>query len=83
MTTSAKTTSIDSAKLDRLAEVAVKIGLQLQAGQDLLITAPLAALPLVRRITEHAYKAGAGLVTSFYADEEATLMRYRHAPTES
>lgn len=83
MTTSAKTTSIDSAKLDRLAEVAVKIGLQLQAGQDLLITAPLAALPLVRRITEHAYKAGAGLVTSFYADEEATLMRYRHAPAES
>ncbi|MDA4631895.1 aminopeptidase, partial [Escherichia coli] len=63
--------------------VAVKIGLQLQAGQDLLITAPLAALPLVRRITEHAYRAGAGLVTSFYADEEATLMRYRHAPAES
>ena len=83
MITSAKTTSIDSAKLDRLAEVAVKIGLQLQAGQDLLITAPLAALPLVRRITEHAYRAGAGLVTSFYADEEATLMRYRHAPAES
>ena len=41
----------------------MKVGLQLQAGQDLLVTAPTVALPLVRRIAEHAYKAGAGLVT--------------------
>lgn len=40
-------------------------------------------MPLVRRITEHAYKAGAGLVTSLYSDEEATLMRYRNAPHDS
>jgi aminopeptidase len=57
--------SIDPVKLDRLAEVAVKVGLQLQPGQDLLLTAPSVALPLVRRIAEHAYKAGAGLVTPF------------------
>lgn len=83
MTSSPRIPSVDPVKLDRLAEVAVKIGLQLQPGQDLLITAPLAAVPLVRRITEHAYKAGAGLVTSLYNDEEATLMRYRNAPGES
>ncbi|TDQ21289.1 aminopeptidase T [Phyllobacterium brassicacearum] len=83
MTSSAKIPSVDPVKLDRLAEVAIKIGLQLQPGQDLLITAPLAAVPLVRRITEHAYKAGAGLVTSFYSDEDATLMRYRNAPDDS
>ncbi len=83
MTSSPKIPSVDPVKLDRLAEVAVKIGLQLQPGQDLLITAPLAALPLVRRITEHAYKAGAGLVTPLYSDEEATLMRYRNAPDDS
>ena len=41
--------SIDPAKLDRLAEVAVKVGLRLRPGQDLLMTAPVAALPLVRR----------------------------------
>ena len=62
--------SIDPVKLDRLAEVAIKVGLQLQPGQDLVMTAPIAALPLVRRITEHAYKAGAGLVTTFFSDEE-------------
>jgi len=53
--------SIDPVKLDRLAEVAVKVGLRLQPGQDLLLTAPSAALPLVRRIAEHAYRAGAGV----------------------
>src|SRR6201986_2871061 len=71
--------SIDPVKLDRLAEVAVKVGLQLREGQDLLLTAPMVAMPLVRRIAEHAYKAGAGLVTPFFSDEELTLSRYRHA----
>ena len=69
--------TIDPVKLDRLAEVAVKVGLQLQPGQDLVLTAPIAALPLARRIAEHAYKAGAGLVTPIFSDEEITLARYR------
>ena len=34
--------SIDPVKLDRLAEVAIKVGLQLKPGQDLVLTAPLA-----------------------------------------
>jgi aminopeptidase len=70
-------TPVDPVKLDRLAEVAVKVGLQLQAGQDLLLTAPTAALPLVRKIAEHAYRAGAGLVTPVLSDEAITLARYR------
>jgi aminopeptidase len=72
-------TPIDPVKLDRLAEVAIKVGLQLQPGQDLLLTAPMTALPLVRKIAEHAYKAGAGIVQPIFADEEITLNRYRHA----
>ena len=75
--------AVDPAKLDKLAEVAVRVGLQLQKGQDLVMTAPIAALPLARLITKHAYKAGAGLVSTFYADEEATLARYHNAPDES
>lgn len=70
--------SIDPHKLDKLAEVAIKVGLQLQKGQDLVLTAPLVAVPLVRLITAHAYKAGASTVTTFYSDEETTLARYRH-----
>jgi aminopeptidase len=83
MTIHARTPTIDPVKLDRLAEVAVKIGLQLQPGQDLFLTAPVTALPLVRRIVEHAYKAGAGLVTPILSDEDVTLSRYRFAPNDS
>jgi aminopeptidase len=67
-------------KLDRFAEVAVRVGAGLQSGQELVITAPIDALPLVRRITEHAYKLGAKQVTTFFADDETSLARYRFAP---
>ena len=70
-------------KLDRLAEVAIKVGLGLKEGQELVLTAPTDALPLVRRITEQAYKAGAKLVTTFFADDALTLARYQFAPEES
>ena len=75
--------SIDPVKLDKLAEVAIKVGLQLQKGQDLVLTAPLVAVPLVRLITAHAYQAGAATVTTFYSDEETTLARYRHGHDDS
>jgi aminopeptidase len=73
------TMPVDPKKLEKLAEVAVKVGLNLQKDQDLVITAPFAAAPLVRQIIKHAYMAGGGLVTAFYNDEEATLARYAHA----
>ena len=69
--------------LDRLAEVAVRVGLGLKPGQEVIMTAPLDAVPLVRRITEHAYRAGASLVTTMFSDEETTLMRFRHGQDES
>jgi aminopeptidase len=75
--------STDSAMLDRFAETAIKVGLRLQPGQDLFLTAPIAALPLARRIAAEAYRAGAGLVTPIFSDEEITLSRFRLAPDES
>jgi aminopeptidase len=76
-------TPIDPVKLDRLAEVAVKVGLQLREGQDVLLTAPAVALPLVRKIAEHAYRAGAGIVTPILSDEDLTLARYRFGHDDS
>jgi aminopeptidase len=70
-------------KLDRLAEVAVRVGLGLRAGQELVLTAPIEALPLVRRITDHAYRAGALLVTTLFADDPCVLSRFQHAPDAS
>lgn len=67
-------------KLSRLAEVAVRIGLNLQRDQELVLTAPTEALPLVRHIAKQAYKVGAKLVTPLFFDDEVTLSRYLHAP---
>ncbi len=67
-------------KLDQLARVAIEVGLGLKPGQELVMTAPLDAVPLARRITKHAYRVGASLVTTLYGDDEASLMRYRFAP---
>lgn len=70
-------------KLDRLAEVAIRVGLGLRPGQELVMTATLDTLPLVRRITEHAYRAGAKLVTTLLTDEDSALLRYQYADNES
>jgi len=37
---------------------------------------PIGGAPPVRRITEHAYRAGALLVTTFYSDDPSVLARY-------
>ena len=69
--------------LDRLAEVSIQVGLNLQKGQNLIITAPVEALPLVRRLSAEAYRRGAGIVTSMLSDDILTLDRYRFASDES
>ena len=68
--------------LDKYAELTVRSGLNLRKGQQVLLTAPLEAIDLVRRITHHAYKAGASLVTTLYSDETTALMRYQEGSTE-
>ena len=73
----------ESTELDKLAELSIKTGVALQQGQDLLITAPLEAAPLVRRLTFHAYQQGCGIVTPLYTDPEVTLLRYKNASKES
>lgn len=72
-----------TADLDRYAQLIVRTGLNITPGQQLVISAPVDALPLVRLVTEHAYKTGATLVTTLYADDEATLARFRFAAPES
>ena len=67
------------ARLDKLAEVAIRVGLGLIPGQEVVLTAPIDAAPLVRRITEHAYRAGAKLVSPLFSDEQSTLARFQFA----
>ena len=76
-----------STGLDRMlrayAELTVKIGLNLQPRQRLLIIGPLAnggcsleAAPLVRQITAAAYDAGARLVETLWGDEALLAARF-------
>jgi aminopeptidase len=70
-------------QLDRLAEIAIRVGVNLADGQELVMTAPITAVALTRALTRQAYRAGASLVTTLFTDEEATLSRYRNARDES
>ena len=74
---------INENKIDKLANLAVKRGVGLQKGQNLLITEPIESLQLVRKIAEHAYKEGASIVTPLFTDSEITLSRFKYAPDES
>jgi len=74
---------VDSKNIDKLAHLSIKRGVALQKGQNLLITAPLESLPLVRKIAEHAYKEGAGLVTPLFNDSDITLSRFKYGNDES
>jgi aminopeptidase len=67
-------------------ELAVNVALNLQPGQRLFIIGPLAnggcsleAAPLVRRVAESAYRAGASYVEALWGDEALQLARFRHA----
>ncbi len=83
------TTSLDSI-LTAYGELAVKVALNLRAGQRLFIIGPLAnggcsldAAPLVRRVAESAYRAGASYVEVLWGDEPLQLARFRNARPET
>jgi aminopeptidase len=72
------------------AELTVRVGLNLQPRQRLLIIGPVAnggcsleAAPLVRHITAAAYDAGARLVETLWGDETLLAARLEHAPPDS
>ena len=72
------------------AELAVKVALNVQPGQRVMIIGPLAnggasleAAPLARQIAAAAYRAGSPLVETIYGDEVQALLRFKHAPQDS
>jgi aminopeptidase len=76
--------------LGTYAELAVRVALNLQPGQRLLIIGPLMnggvsleAAPLVRAVAASAYRAGAELVEAIWGDEPMQLARFGNAQTGS
>src|SRR5258706_7548855 len=69
--------------LEKYAEVIIRVGLNLQPGQRLVVTAPIGAAWFVRIIAAKAYQAGARLVDVLWGDEQLTLVRLKYAPRDS
>lgn len=70
-------------KLEKYAELAVKNGVNIQKGQELVVTAPISAVDFVRLVTEKAYQAGAKQVHFRWSDDALTLTRFKYAPDEA
>ncbi len=78
-------------KLEKYAEVIVKVGLNIQPGQRLLIGPPFNGIlgvpielaPLVRKIVTKAYQAGASLVDVIWTDDQLRLLRFQQANRDS
>ncbi|MDR3572527.1 MAG: aminopeptidase [Anaerolineaceae bacterium] len=69
--------------LSNYAELIVKVGLNMRAGQRLVIQAPIQAAELVRKVTVSAYKAGVRYVDVLWQDDLINLARYQFAPRDS
>ena len=67
-----------------LARLAVRLGANVVAGQDVVVFAfDVEYAPLVREIAEQAYLAGARYVSVLYWDQHVKRSRLLHAPEES
>lgn len=78
-----------SKNLQKYADLIVKVGLNLRAGQRLIINnsatrgVPTHTAPLVREVASAAYKAGARFVDVIWGDEELMKTRVKMAPRDA
>ena len=77
-------------RLEIYADLTVKIALNVQPGQRLLIIGPLAsggasleAAPFVEKIAASAYAAGSPLVETIWGNEALQVARFKYAPRDS
>src|SRR5690554_66197 len=70
-------------KMKNLATLALKVGVNLQPGQRLVLTGPIEAADLMREITKQAYEIGAPLVRASYLDSQQDLIRALHAQDDT
>lgn len=64
--------------LDKYAELAVKVGINLKEKEGLIITGNTDTLPLAQAIMREAYKSGAKDVEFQLRDDEMSLIRYEY-----
>ncbi|WP_336881508.1 aminopeptidase [Priestia koreensis] len=69
--------------LEKYAELAVKVGVNIQPGQTLLVNAAIHTAPFVRKVVEKAYEVGAKHVYVDWSDETVARLKYDLAPDEA
>lgn len=69
--------------LEKYAELVLRVGVNIQPGQVLMIESQLETVELTRKIVKQAYIAGAKYVQVNWTDEQVTRLRYEHAPDDS
>ena len=70
-------------QLDKYADVAVRVGIGLQAGDRLLVRSSTDAVDLTRRVVDQAYAAGAVTVDVFWTDDAISRSRYSSGSAEA
>ena len=69
--------------LQKYAELAVQVGVNVQKGQTLVVNATLDGAELVRLIVKKAYEIGAKDVVVNWADDAVSRTKYDLAPDET
>ncbi len=69
-------------KLNDYAKLCVRVGINTQPGEPLVINAPIEGAEFVRLVAKHAYEAGASEVHVNWNDEVLTKLKYENAPME-
>lgn len=69
--------------LKKYAELAVKVGVNIQKGQTLVINSPIECAEFARLLSKEAYNAGAKEVHVEWSDEELALIKFMNAPEEA
>lgn len=69
--------------LEKYAELAVKVGVNIQKGQTLVVNATLDAAEFVRLVTKKAYETGAENVVVNWSDDTVSRLKYDLAPDDA
>ncbi|KAB7705392.1 aminopeptidase [Bacillus aerolatus] len=69
--------------LEKYAELAIKVGVNIQIGQTLVINTSIGAAEFVRLVVKKAYEAGAKSVNVNWDDDTVSRLKYDLAPDEA
>lgn len=68
-------------QIERYADLVVRKGVNVQAGQEVVVQGSVEVAPFVRMLAARAYAAGAGHVTVLWVDDAVSRLTYEHMET--